>query len=166
MSVLIKHFTFNYISPFAHGDTCFYHRDFQMAAISVLFSYARRFVLVEMTHRRKTPVFLWLDRWEVIFQKRRAAFVDFRTGFKVSRSREPPRIDRRAIIWLTAEVTSILLRIPSTERKEKYDCATLQCFLCHSGLWKFMVFIKSYPKWTTYPKQQITKTWFPPSRSL
>lgn len=37
MSILIKHFTFNYISRFAHGDTCFHHMDFPIA-ILVLFS--------------------------------------------------------------------------------------------------------------------------------
>lgn len=58
MSILIKHFTFNYISQFAHGDTCFHHMDFQIA-ILVLFSYARKFVLVKMTHIGKTQFFFF-----------------------------------------------------------------------------------------------------------
>lgn len=50
MSILIKHFTFNYISQFAHGDTCFHHMDSQ-TAILVPFSYAGKFVLVKMIYR-------------------------------------------------------------------------------------------------------------------
>ena len=48
MSILIKHFTFNYISQFAHGDTCFHHMDFAVS-ILVLFFGSGKFVLAKIT---------------------------------------------------------------------------------------------------------------------
>lgn len=89
MSILIKHFTFNYISHFAHGDTGFRHMGFQIAVLA-LFSYAGKFVLVKTTHMCKTRFFLRLGGWEVLFEGRIVAVsLDFRLDFKGSRGREP-----------------------------------------------------------------------------
>lgn len=57
MSVLIKHFTFNYISQFTHGDTGFHHMGLQ-AAILLLFAQAGEVLLEGNDSHMKNPSFL------------------------------------------------------------------------------------------------------------
>lgn len=91
MSILIKHFTFNYISQFAHGDTSFHRGDFQKAAVLVWLSYVGK-LLVKMTHVGKTQSFLRFDRWGVIFKNRIVAgFLDLGINFKVSEIKDHPK---------------------------------------------------------------------------
>lgn len=95
MSILIKHFTFNYISQFANGDDAFITWTFQ-SLISTVFWF-RKFG-ENNAHMKKPSFFLDFDQWDITLKK---IIVTVLPDFRQVSSRPGARnskINKRAIL--------------------------------------------------------------------